>query len=200
MIKLLFKILFLCGLILSGCGEEIREPVVKTVIDNEAEESAERIETEMSPTVAEGVEVSLWASEDLLSDAIGLDVDDQGRVYVSITERRRNSELDIRPHPDWMIASIGLETAQDKLDFIHQRLAPENSDQNEWITDINEDGSHDYRDLAINSESALMLEDLTGNARANKSTELVREFSEENTDVAGAVMMHDGDATWLHIF
>src|SRR6056297_3403426 len=193
MIKLLFKILFFCGLILSGCGEEIREPVVKTVIDSEAEESAERIETEMSPTVAEGFEVSLWASEDLLSDAIGLDVDDQGRVYVSITERRRNSELDIRAHPDWMIASIGLETAQDKLDFIHQRLAPENSDHNQWITDLNEDGSHDYRDLAINSESALMLEDLTGNARANKSTELVREFSEENTDVAGAVMMHDGD-------
>src|SRR6056297_1315819 len=193
MIKLLFKILFLCGLILSGCGEEIREPIVKTVTDSEAEESAERIETEMSPTVAEGFEVSLWASEDLLSDAIGLDVDDQGRVYVSITERRRNSELDIRAHPDWMIASIGLETAQDKLDFIHQTLAPENSDQNQWITDLNEDGSHDYRDLAINSESALMLEDLTGNARANKSTELVREFSEENTDVAGAVMMHDGD-------
>lgn len=193
MIKLLFKVLFLGGLFLSGCGEEIREPIVKTVTDSEAEESAERIETEMSPKVAEGFDVSLWASEDLLSDAIGLDVDEQGRVYVSITERRRNSELDIRAHPDWMIASIGLETAQDKLDFIHQTLAPENSDQNEWITDLNEDGSHDYRDLVVNSESALMLEDLTGNARANKSTQLVREFSEENSDVAGAVLMHEGD-------
>ncbi|WP_340106577.1 HEAT repeat domain-containing protein [Rhodohalobacter sp. 8-1] len=193
MIKLLLKVVFLGGLILSGCGEDTREPIVQTVTDSEAEDLAERIEMEMSPTVAEGFDVSLWASEDLLNDAIGLDVDDLGRVYVSITERRRTSEIDIRGHSDWMIESITLETDEDKKEFLHRKLAPENSDQNEWITDFNGDGSHDYRDLAVNKESVLRLEDTSGNGHANQSIELIRDFHKVNTDVAGAVLFHGGD-------
>ena len=58
---------------------------------------------------------------------------------------------------------------------------------------MNDDGSHDYRDLAVNSESVLRLEDLSGNGHANQSTQLIREFDQENTDVAGAVLFHEGD-------
>jgi len=186
-------VLILTSFMFFGCTGETREPVVTSVSDEEAEEYAVQVQSEMSPEVADSFNVSLWASEELLSDAVGIDVDDQGSVYVSVTERRRNSELDIRSHADWQIESIRLETAEDKKEFILRKLAPEHSNQNRWITDLNDDGSHDYRDLAVNSESVLRLEDLSGNGHANQSTQLIREFHQENTDVAGAVLFHEGD-------
>lgn len=180
-------------LLFISCSGDTREPVVESVTDQEAEEYADQVHSEMSPDVADDFSVSLWASEMLVSDAVGIDVDDQGRVYVSITERRRNSEIDIRNHTDWMIESVILETAEDKKEFLHRELAPENSDQNEWLTDFNDDGSHDYRDLAVNKESVLRLEDVSGNGHANQSTQLIRDFHQEITDVAGAVLFHNGE-------
>lgn len=185
--------LFLLPLLNFGCTEESQKPVVKSVTDEEAEEYAAQVYSEISTDVADDFSVSLWASEKLLSDAISLDVDDQGRMYVSITERRRNSELDIRGHSDWMVESIGLETAEDKREFIHQKLAPENSDQNEWLPDFNGDGSHDYRDLTVKKESVLRLEDLTGNGHANRSIEVIRDFHDENTELASAILFYEGD-------
>lgn len=180
-------------LFLFSCSGDTRDPVVQSVADQEAEEYAEKVHSEMSPEVDDDFSVSLWASEKLISDAVGLNVDDKGRVYVSITERRRNSEIDIRNHTDWMIEAVTLETAEDKKEFLHRKLAPENSDQNEWLTDFNNDGSHDYRDLAVNKESVLRLKDLSGNGHANQSTQLIRDFHQVNTDVAGAVLFHDGE-------
>jgi len=186
-------VLILLTVLYSGCIGESQEPVVISVTDQEAEEYATQVHSEMSPTLADSFSVSLWASEKLLGDAIGIDVDDRGRVFVSVTERRRTSEFDIRGHSDWMIESIVLETAGDKKDFIHRKLAPSNSDQNNWLEDFNGDGSHDYRDLTVNKESVLRLEDLTGNGHANRSMEVIRDFHEENTDVAGAVLSQNGD-------
>ena len=107
-----------------GCTGTSQEPVVLSVTDKEAEELAAQVHSEMSPTVADNFSVSLWASEKLLGDAIAIDVDDRGRVFVSVTERRRSSEFDIRGHSDWMIESIGLETAGDKKDFISANSLP----------------------------------------------------------------------------
>lgn len=161
--------------------------------DQEAEEYAAKTYSDISIEVADDFNVSMWASEKLLSDAVSLDIDDQGRGYVTVTERRRNSELDIRGHSDWMVESIGLETAEDKLEFIHRKLAPENSNQNEWLPDFNGDGSHDYRDLRVKKESAFRLEDLTGNGHANRSVEIVRDFHNENSELASAILYHEGD-------
>ena len=80
-------VLILISFMLFGCTGEIRDPVVRSVSDKEAELTAEKIESEMSPEVVDNINVSLWASEELLSDAVGIDVDNQGRVFVSITER-----------------------------------------------------------------------------------------------------------------
>ncbi len=92
-----------------------------------------------------------------------------------------------------MIESVELETVEDRREFIRRKLAPENSDENQWLEDHNEDGSHDWRDLTVNKESVIRIEDTTGNGYANRAEELIRDFHEEITDVAGTVLYDDGD-------
>lgn len=176
-----------------GCNEEIREVVVVSVSDEQAEQYADEIHNEISPGTADGFDVRLWASEHLVSDPVALHVDHLGRVLVTITERRRNAELDIRGHSDWMTESITLETIEDRREFVHRKLATERSEENTWLADHNEDGVHDWRDLKVSKESIFRIEDNTGNGHANQRTVFIRDFHDVITDVAGAVLYHDGD-------
>ncbi|MEX0906133.1 MAG: HEAT repeat domain-containing protein [Balneolaceae bacterium] len=185
-----FSILFLSCLL--SCTEE-EERITLSVTDEDAEIYAGQISDEVSPDLADGLEISLWASENLISDPVALHVDGQGRILVTITERRRNGEIDIRGHSGWMIESSTFETVEDRRDFLHRELAPERSDENSWLADQNEDGSHDWRDLLMYKESVFRVEDLTGNGIANRSELFVRNFNEEVTDVAGAMLYHEGD-------
>lgn len=193
MYRAFYSIFILSVSLFWSCSAEVQEPVVLSVTDEQAEQYAEQVQSEITSSVGHDFAISLWASEELVSDAVGLNVDNQGRVYVSITERRRNSELDIRGHSDWMIESIGLETTEERRDFVHRKLAPERSSKNTWLTDFNEDGSHDLYDLTVKKESIFRLEDRTGNGHANTSEQFIRGFHGELTDVAGAVLYHEGD-------
>jgi quinoprotein glucose dehydrogenase len=170
-----------------------REPVIISIPDAEAEDFAQQVRSDISPFIAEGLDVSLWASEKLVSDPVALHVDHHGRVLLTTTERRRNAELDIRGHRDWMIESTTFETVEDRKEFVHRTLAPERSEYNTWLADHNEDGIHDWRDLTVNKESIFRLEDLSGNGFANQSQLFIRDFHDEVTDVAGAVLYHEGD-------
>lgn len=193
--RILFSLslIILLLIILPGCTEETRELVVHSETDEEAVEYADQVLEQSAISVADGFEATLWASDKLVSDPVGLHVDDNGQVYVTITERRRNAEIDIRGHSDWMIESVGLETVEDRREFIRQKLAPEKSDENHWLEDHNEDGSHDWRDLKVNKESVLRIEDTTGNGYANRAEEIIRDFHSEITDVAGTVLYDHGD-------
>ncbi|MFH5886414.1 HEAT repeat domain-containing protein [Halalkalibaculum sp. DA3122] len=177
-----------------GCSaQEDVEIETHTVEDQVAEEYSNEILGELAPSTAGGLNLSLWASEKLLGDPVALDVDHDGTVWVTNTARRRTSEIDIRGHRNWMIESLTLETVEERRDFLHRKLAPERSAQNEWLNDHNGDGSHDWRDLTVNKESVFRVRDLTGNGYANQSQLFVRDFHEEITDVAGAVLRHEGD-------
>src|SRR5690625_1124960 len=80
-------------------------------------------------------------------------MDDHGRAYITVTKRSRNSEFDIRDVDDsWRLPSISWETVEDRREFLRTTLAPERSDENTWLPDRNEDGSHDWRDLAFLEE------------------------------------------------
>lgn len=176
---------------LTGCVREEQEII--TVEDEEAEQMSEQRISELSPSLSGGFDVSLWASETLVRDPVALHVDDFGRVLVTSTERRRNAELDIRGHEEWMIESVGFETVEDRRDFVRRELAPDRSDENQWLEDFNEDGSHDWLDLLVPQETVYRLEDLTGNGFANRAQRFIRDFHEEISDVAGAILYHDGD-------
>jgi quinoprotein glucose dehydrogenase len=180
-----------------GCGAEAPpppEPEVRSVTDEEAAADAARIRGEVAVTLADGLDVSLWASEKLLGDLVALHMDDHGRALVTVTNRSRGSEIDIRDAPpSWLQHTIELTSVEDRRAFLRRELAPERSDSNGWIEDYNEDGSHDWRDLAVMQEEVWWVEDLSGSGLANQARLFVRDFDDEVTDVAGAVTYHDGD-------
>ncbi|MCB0842731.1 MAG: heme-binding protein, partial [Bacteroidetes bacterium] len=178
-------------LLLNGCKQEEKANVeIKYLDPAEAAESAKQIRKDVTVTVGDGLELTLWATDSLAPDPVALDVDDQGRVYLTRTNRQKHSEFDIRGHVDWMTASISLKTVEDRRAFLKKTFAPENSAQNEWLDDLNGDGSHDWRDLAVEQEEIFRLEDQSGDGVADMAQLYLRDFNTEITDVAGALMAY----------
>ncbi|HAI39175.1 MAG TPA: heme-binding protein, partial [Maribacter sp.] len=143
--------------------------------------------------VADGLELSLWASDSLAPDPIALDIDNEGNVYITRTNRAKNSEFDIRGHRDWMTESISLESVEDRRAFLHKTFAPEFSKENEWLPDLNNDSIHDWQDLAVEQEEIWMLQDTDNDGIADISTQIMNDFSDEINDVAGALIVRDND-------
>lgn len=186
----------MCSLLsVHGCTyqNDDYEIEVREVDDEQAEQRAAQLRDEFSGSLADGMDISLWASEELIGDPVSIDVDHLGRVLVTVTERRRGAALDIRGLRDWMIESIIFETVEDRREFLHRELSPDRSDENEWLDNINNNGYRDWRDLTVAKESVFRLEDVTGNGHANTARLFIRDFHDEITDKAGAVLYHEGD-------
>ncbi|WP_051235204.1 HEAT repeat domain-containing protein [Marinimicrobium agarilyticum] len=167
------------------------DAAVVALSDAEVQSAAERVVGQLNLKPAEGLGVKLWAPEKLLADPVAINVDYEGRVWAAITNRSNNSEFDIRGYPHWEFPSIGFETVEDRREFLRQDLAPEKSAQNEWLPDRNEDGSHDWRDLAVVKEEVVLLEDTSGNGQANQSRRFLKDFHSEVTDVLGGIYYHN---------
>ncbi|MGB7393100.1 MAG: HEAT repeat domain-containing protein [Pricia sp.] len=200
--KLNFRILpafsLLAGTIfLASCNTTPKKPKETPLVikeDSLSEVSrARETRQSISPKIAEGLELSLWASDSLAPDPIAMSIDNKGRVYLTRTNRQKNSEFDIRGHQDWMTPSISLQSVEDRRDFLRQTFAPDKNEENEWLKDLNEDGSHDWKDLTVEKEEVWMLEDSNNNGIADRSTRILEDFNEEITDVAGALLVRDED-------
>lgn len=165
------------------------KPLVINEDPAKAVTKAKEIRDKTSAKVIEGIEMTLWASDSLAPDPVAMSIDDQGRVYLIRTNRQKNSEFDIRGHRDWMTESIGLQTVEDRRAFLRKTFAPERSKENEWLKDLNEDGSHDWKDLAIEKDEVWRLEDTNGDGIADKSMRVLNDFFEEITDVAGGLLV-----------
>jgi putative membrane-bound dehydrogenase-like protein len=164
---------------------------VVTMADAEVAKAADSIMQQVNLVPAEGLEVTLWAPEKLLADPVAISVDNQGRIWTTITNRSNNSEFDIRGVPQWEMASVTFETVEDRRAFLRSELAPEKSAQNTFIPDRNEDGSHDWRDLAVVKEQVVLLQDTTGNGQANTAQTFLSDFGDEVTDVMGGIYYHN---------
>src|SRR6185503_14371797 len=88
-----------------------------------------------------GIELTLWASEKLISDPVAIEVDPEGTAYV-ISSSRADLPLDIRGHADWLPSVHTLTTNEALREFYRKDLATERSARNTWILDLNKDGSH----------------------------------------------------------
>lgn len=180
--------------LLAACNNNGPENKRITQMDSlENASMARDIEAGVSTTLAEGMTMKLWAVDSLVADPVSLDIDDAGRLYYTRTNRQKNSEFDIRGHQDWEIGSIQLKTIEEKRDFLHKVLAPELSAKNEWLKDLNGDGSHDWRDMTIEKEEVYRVEDKNGDGLADFSQLVIEDFHTEVTDVAGAILAHNGD-------
>lgn len=157
------------------------------------EAKAKEILASTAIQLAEGLTISLWASDSLAPDPIAMSIDDKGRVYLTSTERQKHSEFDIRGYRDWMTPSISFQSVEDRRAFLHKTFAPEKSKENSWLEDLNHDSIHDWRDLAVEKDEVWRLEDLSGDGHADISTRIVNDFNEEITDVAEGLLVRDKD-------
>lgn len=192
-VSVLKKIFFISFLfIVTSCSSQ-PEPEIISVDENEASERAKSIRGEVSVELADSLNLSLWASEELLGDPIGLDITNTGEAFVSITNRRSSSKPDIRAHQDWNIESLSWNTVEERSDFLTQKLSPENSEHNEWLEDLNGDGSNDWKDLTVDKEEIYRILDRSGDGIADHSQLYLRDFHDRVTDVAGTVLFNNGD-------
>lgn len=169
----------------------VRTPEVVSMTDAEVEQAAKSIAQQVNLVTADGLEVKLWAPEQLLGDPVAISVDNQGRIWTTVTNRSNNSEFDIRGVPHWEIPSMTFETVEDRRRFLRSELAPEKSAENTFIPDRNNDGSHDWRDLAVVKEEVVLLEDTTNNGQADRAQVFLRDFGDEVTDVLGGIYYHN---------
>ncbi len=144
--------------------------------------------------IAKGLQITRWASDSLAPDPVAIDIDDQGAVYLARTNRQKNSEFDIRGHRDWMTESIGFQSVEDRRAFLHKTFAPELSEKNKWLKDLNGDGSHDWKDLAVEKEEIWKIEDKDKDGFADRSTRIFNGFNDEVTDVTGGILIRKNDA------
>ena len=154
-----------------------------------AKETRAKVNVEMPA----GIELTLWASERLVTDPIAIDVDAKGTAYV-ISSSRANLPLDIRGHADWLPVVHTLKTTEALLQFYQKDLAPSESARNTWIPDLNKDGSRDIRDLTELKERVVRLQDTNGDGVADTSRVMKEGFNDDPTwDVGGGILAHAGD-------
>ncbi len=168
-------------------------PLTIRLSPDSAVRRAKLVRDSMSAQLAPGLELSLWAPETLVSDPIGIAFDEKGRLFVTSTTRSSRDEIDIRPHPDWMIPSITFKDVEDKRAFYKRILAPEKSAQNLWLDDFNKDGSRDWRDLTFHKEKLFRLEDTNGDGIADLSQQVFQDLNDLVTDVAHGVLAYKND-------
>jgi quinoprotein glucose dehydrogenase len=191
------------GAMLSNCGprptgaggapQPAEDEHVVRLAAADARELADAIRQSSSAEAVDGLDLRLWASDPLVADPIAISIDHQGRLYYTRSERRGSASLDIRGHPGWMIESLSFRTVEDRRRFLHRELAPERSSENQWLEDLNRDGSHDWRDLTVGQEFVYRLEDSSGDGLADVSRRVFSGFDTETSDVALGVLAHRDD-------
>ena len=143
--------------------------------------------------LAPGIQISLWATDSLAPDPVGMDIDHNNNIYLTRTNRQKNSEFDIRGYPQWMTRSIGFKSVEDRRTFLHGEFAPEKSKENSWLPDLNGDSLHDWHDLAVEKEEVWRLSDQNGDGMADISTRVVNDFNNEVTDILAGVLVREKD-------
>ena len=181
---------------INSCKKSTGKEGILVISDNSPDpvKKAQEVREKIPIKIADGLTIKLWASDTLAPDPIAMSIDDNGAVYLTRTNRQKNSEFDIRGHQNWMTASIGLQSVEDRRAFLRKTFAPEKSAENTWLKDLNEDGSHDWRDLAVEKEEIWKIEDKNKDGIADVSTRVFNDLYEEITDVAGGLLVRENDA------
>lgn len=187
-------------MLIEACTNDVQEIVEQVYPDKvisieptKAAELAKKIRAEVAVELAEGLKLELWASDSLVQDPVAISVDPKGGIYYTHTDRITNSEHDIRGYQDWMTISQSWESVEDRRKFLRETYDPSKSDENTSLTDLNGDGSHDWRDLTVEKERIWRIEDTDGDGIADRSRLYLEDFNEEITDLANGVEFFDDE-------
>lgn len=189
----LFSFSILIGVISCEPKIPVEQPLVVTEDASTVVQRAKEIRENTAVQVADGLVLKLWATDSLAPDPIAMSIDDFGAIYLTQTNRRRTSEIDIRRHREWMTSSITLQSVEDRRAFVREKLSADKSDENDWLPDRNKDGIRDWHDLTIQKEAIWKLEDKDEDGLADISTRILHDFHKEVTDVAGALLVRKND-------
>ncbi|WP_238944368.1 HEAT repeat domain-containing protein [Sandaracinomonas limnophila] len=194
--KKIFYLLAAMPFLTISCVNQNEKDTYKILLEDPENlaQKAQAAKDKLGIKIANGLQITRWASDSLAPDPVAIDVDDQGAIYLARTNRQKNSEFDIRGHRDWMTESIGLQSVEDRRAFLHKIFAPENSEKNTWLKDLNGDGSHDWKDLAVEKEEIWKIEDKDKDGFADRSTRIFNGFNDEVTDVTGGILIRKKDA------
>ncbi|AOS44504.1 Quinoprotein glucose dehydrogenase B precursor [Lacunisphaera limnophila] len=129
-----------------------------------------------------GLTAHLWAAEPMFGNPVAFNLDALGRVFVSETHRYGSSTLDIRGY---------MWTLEDDL---------ANRNQDDWLASVTRHfGPEGVKQLSIESERLVLLEDSDGDGTADKSSVYADNFRSPLDGVASGVLAHRGDVWFTNI-
>ena len=138
-----------------------------------AQEPEGNTSAKASATTGE-LSASVFGKTGMTGSSVGITLDDQGRAYVTNTNRRNNGEIDIRKNKTWLLDSLALTSAEDRQALIKKRM-PDT-----------------WQDLAKFKEQIIRVTDTDGDGVGDKRAVVYEGFNELGNGLAGGVLWHDG--------
>ncbi|GAB5558429.1 MAG: c-type cytochrome [Synoicihabitans sp.] len=140
---------------------------------------------------ANGLELTEFATEPLVRNAVAVTVDEQNNVFATSVVRRQAADLDIRRFREWIETELSLTSVEQKRAWFKANLTPENSAKfQDRFEDHNGDGVWDFSDLSLLADQITRLTDTDG---AGMADEFVKFNAAENSGITGIAA---GLAAW----
>jgi quinoprotein glucose dehydrogenase len=130
---------------------------------------------------AAGLQVTLFAAEPQLQNPTSFTIDEKGRFFVVETHRRRTSVLDIRSVIGWLDEDLACRTVEDRI-AMHRRHLGAEADK-----------------LAVESEKIKLLEDRSGQGRADHVETFADGFNTIADGVAAGILARKGEVWFAAI-
>lgn len=131
--------------------------------------------------------VTEWAVDPSIANSVGITLDDQGRAYVTVAKRRKQSSLDIRHHQNLVKKDLSLTTVEERRAWYREYLTGQG-----FIPDRNKDGKRDWRDLTVQKDSVVQVTDADGDGKS-EGFRALGEYNTEVTGIAAGVLAVEND-------
>ncbi len=129
------------------------------------------------------LELTEFAREPLVRNAVAITVDEQNRVYVTSVVRRQAADLDIRRFREWIETDLSLTSVAAKATWFKSELTPANSARYaDRFEDANGDGSFDWQDLDLLADQITLFQDTEADGAADDA---IKFNATENTTITG---------------
>ena len=130
---------------------------------------------------AQTYKVTEWANDPVLTNSVGLSIDDKGKAYLTVSKRRKQSSLDIRHHQDLVKQDLSFQTVEERREYYKTKLTGKS-----WIPDRNNDGVKDWKDLTVQKDAVFQVSDQNNDGSADQ-IETLGEYHSEVTGIAAGV-------------
>jgi quinoprotein glucose dehydrogenase len=122
-----------------------------------------------------GFQVELFAAEPMLANPVAFAIDEKGRFYVAETFRHSDGVLDIRGRMHWLDEELASTSTEDWRRIVLKYLSPE------------------VPRLTRESERVRLIEDTTGDGKADRATVFAEGFNDLLDGIGSGVLARKGD-------